>query len=166
MDEERRTALICKTDGINNRRKLEAQCRNPGAYTYSANAPRVWRRWLALSPAALPSQPRPRTAAKAPQRQMTMAAYRRWAPTVRWRQRRQHRTTMANISNIPENRVEKNLKTTSTTTLVDLPVDAIFTLTEFIESQSAVTKRKGGNLKWKNVGLAHKKHKVFVETRI
>jgi hypothetical protein len=54
---------------------------------------------------------------------------------------------MANISNVPENRAEKNLKTTNTTTLVDLPVDAIFTLTEFIESQRAVTKRKGGNLK-------------------
>eukprot|EP00935_MAST-01C_sp_MAST-1C-sp1_P000949 g949.t1 len=60
---------------------------------------------------------------------------------------------ITNINDILENRVEKNLKIISKTTLVDLPGNRTFTLDEFVESQREVISRQGGHLQGKNVEI-------------
>ncbi|KAH9103464.1 hypothetical protein AeMF1_002875 [Aphanomyces euteiches] len=60
---------------------------------------------------------------------------------------------VANINDIIENRVEKNLRIVSKTMLVDLPTDQSFSLDEFVTMQSNNIRRAGELLQGKNIEI-------------
>jgi len=62
---------------------------------------------------------------------------------------------VANINDIIENRIEKNLKIVSKTLLVDLPEHSSFTVSEFVDMQQDHIKQKSRVLQGKNTEIEH-----------